>query len=709
MARLRTWHILAGLALAASCAATRLPWIGLFCGVVLLAYAPGRIALRLLRLDAGLDAAARLALSVALSLALAPFFLNLCWHATNQAPWLAAAVFVLLAAATLVAARTDARLRQARSGDPANAAPMATFTLFATRRTALLFAILAGFAAAAIAGPYWPDAPFGAPLPSLIHDYIKHHAVLLSLEQRPLPLGGPFFAAAADAPTYYYHFFYLIPATLRAWSPELCIAGAFALAAALAGVSTCAMFYLLARRLWGGDAPALLTLALAAVSGGLDIVPVLAGGKLLITLDAWADGLVRVHPLLTQMTWSPQNVSGLHGLLVAAWLLSVRGWGRAWLMAGPILLANLIGSSVWIAFAAAPAVGLLALRRLRTRTAPPLRLLGAGLASGAAALVLAAPSLLGYWIMSQRLGKGLTVAWPHAEHAWLGRLVAPGVFANLLDAPWFLLLEFGPLLILPVLAARTAWARLASDEGGRLLLISGGLALASFFCLRSHFTYNDFGQKIIMVAMAAAALAAGAAAATAPAGRPPGRVVARRFIVAGVLGLGLLQGVYQASLAVLRRYFPSEGPLAPLVHEDTRRARQERGLLRYLRRELPADAVVQGDPGELRLELCQISNRLIGVTVLERDTMVFQPADTALHELALAEVSAALGQTVEARVAAQTLARWRITHVVLGQVERQTWQGLEKFEDRGAFEPVYSGPDGAVYRVRRPSDVGSTP
>jgi len=326
----------------------------------------------------------------------------------------------------------------------------------------------------------------------------------------------------------------------------------------------------------------------------------------------------------------------------------------------------------------------------------------------------ALPSLLGYLEMSHRHAKGLTTEWPYQSNALLGKLAPPGVFANLLDLPWLLALEFGPLLLFPLLLPRRIWRRAWDDAGLRLLLISAGVALAGFVSLRSHFTYNDFGQKIILVAMAAGVVLA--ACILAPDGRrssalnPPGWALhdqssrrPRRWLgwfVGLVLLLGLPVGLYQSPLAAVRRYISTGNPLGVFAHPLAARAEAEAEAGRFLRYALPADAVIQAHWGTARLELAQIARRQIGVTVVEQDTMVFFPTDAETHENTLRAVADVLENPTAAQRCHETLQAHGITHVFIGSVEREQWQGLDAFADERFFEGVFHDETSAVYALR---------
>ncbi len=691
--------------LLAALAATHWWPVALPAGLLLLVYLPGGGLPRLAGLEREWRGGGAVLLRTGLALAIMPVLLNPLWHVTNQWPALLAAVWAIAVALGFAGRAAEQRRRKRLPAERASSAegPDA-FEHAATRWIALA---LAAFVTFAVVGPYWPRESGGAPTPSLIHDFIKHHAVLMSLERQPLPLGNVFYAAGASGPAYYYHFFYLIPATLRAFS-GISIELAFALGAMLTALGTVGLFYLLVRRLARRDAAAMLVAGLVVLCGGLDLLPVLLRGQRVITLDAWADGLWRIHPWLTQMTWSPQNVHGVLVTLVGAYLLSVRGWWRGWLVFGPLLGAALIGSSVWIAFGVLPAVALWVLLELLRARSDLVCLLRRGLgaaATGALILLLALPSLRGYAAMSHRLGKGLLTDWPHSSNAWLGGYIPPGPLANALDAPWFWTVELGPLLVLPLLASRPSRRRAWNDPGQRLVLLAGLFSLLAWLTLRSAFTYNDFGQKICMLPMAAGALLAAGLLRGPDEPRPDGRGarvgrVLRAAVASIVVGLALIHGVFQGTLTSVRRFLPREGAWARLEHEDTLRADVERGVNRFLRGGLPADAVVQGDWGEERLVLPQITERPVGVTILERDTMVFQPANLAAQQACLAEVSDALAHCADAAATAEVLRRYGVTHVLVGVVERERWGAIDQFDDTRAFEPVYRDETAAVFRLR---------
>ncbi len=695
----------------AALAATRYGPMAVPAMLLLFGWLPGRIVVRAAGLAGGWDGAGRFVLAVAGSLAVAPVALNVLWHVTNNGWALLAGCWLLAVAGNALAARRGSD----GDGTPSDEAfPRRLFDRTSTRVVAGLLCALVAFATI---GTYWPTELWGYPVPALLHDFVKHHAVLFSMQHKPLPLGNPFFAEQADAPVYYYHFFYLVPATVRAVAPAVSIELAFGLQAAAVGIATAAMFYLLVKRVAGGDGPALLGALLVTAVGGLDVVPLVLRRLPVVTLDAWSDPIYRIHNFFTQMIWSPQNVQGVLIALVAVYALSVKGWWRGWWVLAPVVGAGVVGSSIWVAVPVAAGGVLWVAREVLAAghaVGARWRRLAAAIGVGVLTAAVCAPSLWGYAQMSQRLGKSLTAAWPYQQFALLGRLVRPGALANLLDLPWVLLVELGPLAVFPLLAPRAVWRRVWQDAGLRLLLLSGAAAVIGYVTVRSHFTYNDFGQKAMMVAMAA--LVVPAACVLGPARWRPtifnplgwslcdGGSTGRRRITAGVVGLlllaGLPVGLYEAPLTAVRRYLDPGGRFRVFAHETAERLAREGRAYGVLRHELPAGAVVQADWRDDRVNLVQIARKRVGATILQMDTMVFAPADRVAHTRCLAEVSAALGLPGPSADCGAVLRRHCITHVFVGEVERRRWQGIEKLRDPRFFDTVYRDAHAEVIALR---------
>jgi hypothetical protein len=532
---------------------------------------------------------------------------------------------------------------------------------------------------------------------------------MFSLEQRPLPLGNPFFADEKAGPVYYYHFFYLMPATVRAIAGGPSIEAAFAIQSLLVAAATVAMFYLLAFRLFGGVGPASLAAVLAALVGGWDVIPLAYFRMRVVTLDAWADHLVRIHPFLNQMMWSPQNVMGVTIVLLGVYILSARGWWRGCLALGPLLIASLFGTSVWVAVPAFAGLAVFVLFEMShvkwagERRASG-RLLAGACVVAVSAFVICLPVIQGYRDMSERHGKSLTAQWPYQEHALLGRLVPPGPLANLLDLPWVMLLEFGPLAVLPWMLSSTNRRRAFTDPGMRYLAWAGSLAVVGFVLVRSHFLYNDFGQKSMLVAMSAGLLL-GTGVLNGPLARPrwwnplgwsvessmgsPARRTMLGCLVAGALLIGLPLSLYEAPLTAARRFFALDGRLRELVPKAVVTSCPEGASYRFARTELPAGEVLQAWWGQDRANLVQLTRHQMGVAELEADTMVFYPVDTQTHAGALSDIQAAFHEGTSAADSHRLLKQHGITHVFLGATESAKLGALAQFLDLQYFTPVY--------------------
>lgn len=713
--------------LLAALAVARLPGLSPAALSVLLCWLPGRLILRVAGIGYEWDTLARVILAFALSIAAMPVLLNLLWHTTNDPHGLLLPVWLTLTVLAMLAQWWA----PAAGGE---AAP--EFRLFACKKKRIAVALLATLIAWFCIAPYWPREAHGAPVPSAIHDYIKHYAVMWSLQEHALPLGNPFFADAAREPAYYYHFFYLIPATIRAVCDGPSIPLAFGLHGAFIAVTTAGLAALLARKVFKSDASAMLAFCLCTVVGGFDVIPILILRLPAITMDAWADTLVRIHNLLTQMVWTPQNVQGLAILLLAAFVLSEKGYWRGWLVLGPLLGVALIGSTVWVAVVAFPAIALLIAIDVFWRPMPAFSRLRVFLTAAFVAMLMifvSSPIWIRYQDVARSHGKSLTLEWPERQqHALFGKFMPPGVLANIADLPWVLLLEMGPLLILPLLLSRGAWRRAWNDTGMRLLMLAAIAALAGFVSVRSSFTYNDFGQKIVMsVLVCGAILGAGIApqseqeaqgsvkseheaqasddavrsAKTSSLALRARIPAARLWFIAGVVALGLPVSLWQSPLAAIRRFVTADGKLGRIslaLDPDDALAVQ------YLRDVSPLNAVAQGHwNGERinprqpdRLTLQQMIGRQIGVMVLEQDTHVFQGRDPSLQTQAVEEVAAVLAGDASAVECHAVLRRHGITHLFVGSVERACWRNLERFEDADVFACEFRHGGAAVFALR---------
>ncbi len=685
-------------------------------GVLLLAILPGMHILRTMRIGQQWDLTGRFVLGTAVSLAVVPVVLNLLWHITNDGGVLLGVWAVLLGAAVLLWAG-EPRLGSGLLRSAGCYCCLDGRRFFEHRATKWFALFVSLVVMLATIGSYWPTELPGFPVPSSIHDFIKHHAVLDSLSRQPLPLGNVFYADGAAGPTYYYHFFYLVPATLHAWSGadnELC----FGIASCLGALSLTGLVYMTVKRLKGGEAPATLAVALVTVVGALDVFPlavdILVGRRgMVVTLDAWADNVYRIHSFLNQMMWTPQNVQGVLVTMVGVTLLSHYGLWRGWFIWGPMLGASLIGSSVWVALGVMPAVAVwsvLRLVELRHDRRAAVRLLFALMVVAELMLLCAAPSVYGYLETSARHGKSLTMLWTPRTWAFFGQLTGPGIPANILDLPITLTFELGGKVLFLFGVGAVIWRRAWHDLGLRLLWICSIVAIIGSVTIRSHFYYNDFGQKVMMLPMAFGAVL-GACILDSDSGTrrwwnplgwrlDSGHIQRHRRLVSWLVGLvivaGLPMGFYEVPLTAARRYI--EVRHVPV---------DERAALCFMRHQLPPEAVVQADWRKKRATLAQTIRRQIGVMADQDDILVFRPADWEAYQQAVADVERALQETESSAEAHSLLASHGITHVYVGAIERKLWKHLEKLDDRSRFQPLFEAGAHCIYELTGVGDQGN--
>ena len=78
----------------------------------------------------------------------------------------------------------------------------------------------------------------------------------------------------------------------------------------------------------------------------------------------------------------------------------------------------------------------------------------------------------------------------------------------------------------------------------------------------------------------------------------------------------------------------------------------------------------------------------------------------AFYQKALEEVVEVLEQPVGARRCHEGLRAHGITHVFVGTVEHELWQGLDKFADQDFFDCVFRDDRAAIFALRLESDGG---
>ena len=324
-------------------------WLAVPAAAVLLLYLPGRSVLR--HLGVLLSPAERTWWAIALSMVLMPVGLSWLWHVTNDR-W---AVLGGVAGVNVLLAAWPRRRQELAAAE----------AMFARRWVRWAFAGVAAWTVLCVFGAFWIPRAGGRVATQAAHDFVKHHAVLFSLERQPLPLHNVFCAVEAEGPYYYYEHHYLLAAGLRKLAADaISIPAGFGLTSGVLAGTFVALVYLIARRLSGSDRAGLLAAACVSVVGGWDAIPnvirVLGGGSMVVTLDAWCPVLWRVHNFATQFLWCPQHVAAVLGLLTACLLLGAAPRARWWLIVAPLIAASIFGSSVYLAITIFAAAGVYA-------------------------------------------------------------------------------------------------------------------------------------------------------------------------------------------------------------------------------------------------------------------------------------------------------------------------------------------------------------
>lgn len=670
------------LALAACLVPSR--WISLPAAALLVLWFPGRSVVSILP---GLESLRHSRwMAVAASMVSMPVPLSWLWQATNSRWAVLAAVGLINVVLVLVAAK---------AGMPVPRPPGIS------GRHRLLLAGIVGWTAACVFLSFWLPRLLGNVTVTRAHDFIKHQAVMLSLERHPLPLHNSFYEAEADTPYYYYEYYYLLPAAMRTMTGNRAsIPLVFGLTSAILAAAFIELTFLLARDILGSEKGAVLSAACVSLVGGFDILPVLTriadGGSMVVTLDAWCPVAWRVHNFMTQYFWCPQHVFAVLGLTLAAtWLrqTSGRGW---WVVVAPLLAASILGGSVHLALIIFPAAALYAIGMMfrcavsdRARLG---RLLGGLCVVCVLGFLLMAGQAWGYRVMNERYVGGLTATWERFPFAVIGRLFSPGPVANWADAPWLLLVELGLPAVACLLVAGRFWDARWSDPGTRLMILAALVGAVLMFTFRSDVNSIDYGFRIApMVAAPLLAVVAGALLSpemTRPIVRSRGKAVA----ILGVV-IGLPVGLYEAPMTAVRSVW------------ESRRLRDEAEAMHYLRTAVPADAVVQGDP-QRRLDLAALTEHQIGV--LDPDSphvVVFTPRDPARMRRAYIEVLEAFS-TSSAATAYSNLDTWGVDYVLVGSVEKTHLGAGPQFEDGSRFEKMYNDGAAAVYRLVRTGSRG---
>jgi hypothetical protein len=295
------------------------------------------------------------------------------------------------------------------------------------------------------------------------------------------------------------------------------------------------------------------------------------------------------------------------------------------------------------------------------------------------------PQAMHYREMSHRYPGGLTLQWDRYPNALLGRVAAPGPLANLLDAPWILLIDLGIGAIACLAVTRATWRAAWNQPGLRLLIACGGLGVLCTFIVRSNTTRIDYAfRTAVMPANIVAAVMVGAML------RPENlrtwvRGIARPLLIAGCI-LGLPVGLYELPAIAGRTLVEGR-----FVYDSPQ-------MMRFLRDSLPTDAVVQVDPVE-GVVVPQVIGRQIGV--LNPDdphVLVLRPPEPPRLYEAHRDIRTAY-ETRDTAAAHQLLRRWGVTHVLAGQAEHRKYGELSQFRDPRYFSAVKVDGNSALYAL----------
>ncbi len=606
----------------------------------------------------------------------APVLLHPLWYANVTAPVIASLLVGLMVIAVLI---------MTVRGAPPEPLPARL------HRPGWTFWLIAVYVGTCVLLSYWLPEAADRLVPRAAGDYVKHHAVLLALDQHGLPLQSPFYADESAGPYYYYHFYYLVPAALRKLSHgTVSIGGCFALASAWLAVTLMGLTYALTFDLFKSRKAALLAACCVSIVGGWDAIAiaiqVLFDRPLVAIGDAWVPSPWRIHNIATQFVWCPQHVAALVALLWTGMLLRVYPHARFWIFLAPLVALSIFGLSVYVAmtaFLAAAIYVLLDLAAARTVPRALVRRGGAILVIAVLGMAMMWPLLTGYREMSARMPGEFTTSWDRFPYAVLGRLVPAGALANLLDAPWILLVDLGAAGLALILVRGTVWHRIWHDPAGRLLLLAGGLGVLGTFIWHSTLHEYVYGFRVcVMPINVLAACLVGALLI------PEHRRVrsGRLFGVVLVLALapGLAVGFGELPYMAVRSRL--EAPAEDLE------------ALRYLREQTPTDAVVQGGPVE-RTTLVEQVDRHLGVMDPDNPhVQVFTPRSLEAMRADREAVTRALAGT-EAEPAWRVFRRIGIEYVLFGSSEREAFSTGRALDDGAWFECVHRDSGARVYRV----------
>ncbi len=623
------------------------------------------------------------AVALAAGLVFMPLLLNGLWHVTNDR-------FVILGLLLLVNAIF---VPPAKSAAPVETRPSGG------RTSVVLLRVILGWSAACVFLGLWLPRAFDVSIQGA-HDYVKHHAVVLSLMESPLPLQNMFYSGEPGTPYYCYHFFYLLAAAIV--HQQLLDCGT---AFALDGRGGDSRVHRLGGSAGsrhhgfgaGGDIGVRLRECgrrMGCDPGGVERAARRRIAAPPVTLDTWCPTPWRWHNLMTQFYWCPQHVDAMLTFLLATYWLRALPLDRRWIMLAPLHAWSIFGSSAYLAMTLLPAAALAALwpmfQRPTAERATSRGYFAALVLIGVLGSALMLPLALGYSEMAHRFRGGLTTQWERFPLAVFGRHLPPGPLANFADLPWIMLFDMGlPLLALP-LAGRATWRKLLSDAALRPLLIAAVVGPLAMFTLRSTVNPFDYSFRLaimptqVFAALVTGTLVAGGAASLSR------RALVRVVLIGGVI-IGLPVGLYEAPISALR----SQLQKSQLAADE--------GAIRFLRA-LPRGSIIQGDPvveqgKDDRLHLSELTDQRIGVLDPSHSHVrVFYPRDERAWQEHFERVRAALTAT-SPRAAYDALRELGVQYVLYGSVEAKHYGPPGAFENERYFEPVYRDAKARVYRL----------
>jgi len=594
-----------------------------------------------------------------------------------------------------------------------------------TRRQYALFGVMMLVFCIGIVVPYLEPRTQAGVYPVEMADWFKHYGVSWSIRYTGVPPVDIFFYGnPARERLSYYYFFHLTAATLDILhGGESSIYLSLALLVLTAAASCVLTFYLLARRVLGGTGRALWSLLCMAFVGGLDVIPSLwrqserlqpgspgAGMPAWFPadhIDNWAPAVyLRLNTLYATFIWVPQHVVGLLAFGVGLYFFREVTHRRRLVAVAPVLLATLLGHSVWIAAIAtaclvAYAAGLLISRWRRAGPRAALRSLAPYALVGALFLVVSAPLLREFASPAAPKSGIVFEIQPGSDYLSFFRLrLSDTAVTRLLDLLVQYVVELGALLVLG-LGGLWAFTRQQMKSAGHpwrepllpFFWLAVGLGFVTVSILASGrawtsmgFTLNnDLGMRAIMPAQAILALFAGYGIDRLI--RSGSRLKRPALAGAAILvTLGALAFGWEVCAMGIAKYLKP-----PRVDAATYRADQAMATLTE-----PMLVVKHRTHDNASSYQLMFGNRSPGFFTVE--AAVFHPD--------LRQVAYAFGLTRFAylnRLPAWSYQMFRemyADYAYVGAIDRTPDLYPEKFENPTYFEKIYAQDGIAIYRVR---------